>query len=93
MSEAAGGAGGGGGGGGADTELKTKTPHVNVGNNTFQSDTSAGWRIQWPFQVPNISIEWLCYTSSWAPEIPVGENYGPIMLLGLKLSTFSGLVV
>ena len=31
MSEAAGGAGGGGGG--ADTELKTKTPHVNVGKN------------------------------------------------------------
>ena len=24
--------GGGGGGGGPDTELKTKTPHVNVGN-------------------------------------------------------------
>jgi len=24
----------GGRGGGADTELKTKTPHVNVGNNT-----------------------------------------------------------
>ena len=24
---------GGGGGRGADTELKTKTPHVNVGNN------------------------------------------------------------
>jgi len=24
--------GGGGGGRGADTELKTKTPHVNVGN-------------------------------------------------------------
>ena len=24
----------GGGGRGADTELKTKTPHVNVGNNT-----------------------------------------------------------
>ena len=23
---------GGGGGGGPDTELKTKTPHVNVGN-------------------------------------------------------------
>ena len=29
----AGGGGGGGGGGGADTELKTKTPHVNVGKN------------------------------------------------------------
>ena len=29
--EAAGGGGGGGGRGGADTELKTKTPHVNVG--------------------------------------------------------------
>ena len=27
------GGGGGGRGGGADTELKTKTPHVNVGNN------------------------------------------------------------
>ena len=25
---------GGGGGRGADTELKTKTPHVNVGNNS-----------------------------------------------------------
>ena len=24
-----------GGGGGADTELKTKTPHVNVGNKDF----------------------------------------------------------
>ena len=24
-----------GGGGGADTELKTKTPHVNVGNNLW----------------------------------------------------------
>jgi len=24
-----------GGGGGADTELKTKTPHVNVGKNAF----------------------------------------------------------
>ena len=32
-------AGGGGGGGGADTELKTKTPHVNVGN---QSPTKTG---------------------------------------------------
>jgi len=27
------GGGGGGGGRGADTELKTKTPHVNVGKN------------------------------------------------------------
>ena len=27
--------GGGGGGRGADTELKTKTPHVNVGNNPW----------------------------------------------------------
>ena len=27
--------GGGGGGRGADTELKTKTPHVNVGNKVF----------------------------------------------------------
>ena len=27
-----------GGGGGADTELKTKTPHVNVGNKS-----SVGW--------------------------------------------------
>ena len=26
---------GGGGGRGADTELKTKTPHVNVGNKTI----------------------------------------------------------
>ena len=36
MSESVGGeaAGGGGRGGGADTELKTKTPHVNVGNNS-----------------------------------------------------------
>ena len=37
MSESVGGeaAGGGGGrGGGADTELKTKKPHVNVGKNT-----------------------------------------------------------
>ena len=25
----------GGGGGGADTELKTKTPHVNVGNKSY----------------------------------------------------------
>ena len=25
-----------GGGRGADTELKTKTPHVNVGNNTLR---------------------------------------------------------
>ena len=32
MSEA-GGEAAGGGGRGADTELKTKTPHVNVGNN------------------------------------------------------------
>ena len=31
--EAAGGGGGGRGGGGAGTELKTKTPLVNVGNN------------------------------------------------------------
>ena len=29
-------AGGGRGGGGADTELKTKTPHVNVGKNQCQ---------------------------------------------------------
>ena len=27
--------GGRGGGGGADTELKTKTPHVNVGNKSY----------------------------------------------------------
>ena len=27
---------GGGGGGGPDTELKTKTPHVNVGKNEFE---------------------------------------------------------
>jgi len=27
--------GGGGGGRGADTELKTKTPHVNVGNKIY----------------------------------------------------------
>ena len=27
---------GGGGGGGADTTLKTKTPHVNVGNKLLQ---------------------------------------------------------
>ena len=33
MSESVGGEAAGGGRGGADTELKTKTPHVNVGNN------------------------------------------------------------
>ena len=38
MSECEGGGRGGGregGGGGADTELKTKTPHVNVGNDSM----------------------------------------------------------
>ena len=29
--------GGGRGGGGADTELKTKTPHVNVGKETLSA--------------------------------------------------------
>jgi len=33
VSEEGGREGGGGGGRGADTELKTKTPHVNVGKN------------------------------------------------------------
>ena len=32
VSEGVGGREGGRGGGGPDTELKTKTPHVNVGN-------------------------------------------------------------
>jgi len=32
---------GGGGGRGADTELKTKTPHVNVGNNQVPSQPSS----------------------------------------------------
>ena len=35
--EEGGGEGGGGGGRGADTELKTKTPHVNVGNKSLKS--------------------------------------------------------
>jgi len=32
--------GGGREGGGADTELKTKTPHVNVGNKNWKKLTS-----------------------------------------------------
>ena len=35
--------GGGGGRRGADTELKTKTPHVNVGNNIISDFRSPQW--------------------------------------------------
>jgi len=38
----AGGEAAGGGGRGADTELKTKTPHVNVGKNTMKSGNHGG---------------------------------------------------
>ena len=34
----------GGGGRGADTELKTKTPHVNVGNKTEFTQREAYWQ-------------------------------------------------
>ena len=37
----------GGGGGGADTALKTKTPHDNVGNKQMNSQTT--WDVMWPW--------------------------------------------
>ena len=43
---------GGGGGRGADTELKTKTPHVNVGKN---SETEGDFMV----------ILWLMFIISW----------------------------
>ena len=51
--EREGGAGGGGGrgGGGADTELKTKTPHVNVGKNII----SMVYRSELKITIINIS--------------------------------------
>ena len=39
VSEGVGGREGGRGGGGPDTELKTKTPHVNVGNDFLWANT------------------------------------------------------
>jgi len=45
----AGGEAAGGGGRGADTELKTKTPHVNVGKKLiFQTPTPSHGRVSMP---------------------------------------------
>jgi len=38
----------GGRGGGADTELKTKTPHVNVGNDKLLGNLRKGEVLQLP---------------------------------------------